>query len=90
MTTSVPTLYDWLGGIDALERLTARFYERVAQDAQRVGIVGAGAAGVGGGHHAGASSRSRSHSRAAAQSRRAVRSVTPSAAATSATSRPTK
>jgi hemoglobin len=30
MTTAAPpSLYDWLGGIDALERLTARFYERV-------------------------------------------------------------
>jgi len=32
-TTPVPTLYEWLGGIDALNRLAARFYERVAQDA---------------------------------------------------------
>ena len=32
MTTSTPTLYQWLGGIDALNRLTTRFYERVAQD----------------------------------------------------------
>ena len=32
-TTSTPTLYDWLGGIDALNRLTARFYEHVAHDA---------------------------------------------------------
>jgi hemoglobin len=32
MTTSTPTLYQWLGGIDALSRLTTRFYERVAQD----------------------------------------------------------
>ena len=32
MTTSVPTLYQWLGGIEALNRLTARFYERVAGD----------------------------------------------------------
>jgi hemoglobin len=32
MTASVPTLYEWLGGIDALNRLTARFYERVALD----------------------------------------------------------
>jgi len=31
--TPVPTLYDWLGGIDALNRLTTRFYERVAEDA---------------------------------------------------------
>jgi hemoglobin len=29
----IPTLYDWLGGIDALNRLTTRFYERVRQDA---------------------------------------------------------
>ena len=29
MTTPVPTLYEWLGGIDSLNRLTARFYERV-------------------------------------------------------------
>ena len=29
MNVSVPTLYDYLGGIDALNRLTARFYERV-------------------------------------------------------------
>ncbi|QSX77204.1 group II truncated hemoglobin [Agrilutibacter solisilvae] len=29
----VPTLYQWLGGIDALERLTNRFYERVRTDA---------------------------------------------------------
>ena len=28
----VPTLYDWLGGIDALNRLTVRFYERVKAD----------------------------------------------------------
>ena len=30
MTT--PTLYEWLGGIDALNRLTTRFYERVKDD----------------------------------------------------------
>jgi hemoglobin len=30
--TSTPTLYDWLGGIDALKLLTARFYERVPDD----------------------------------------------------------
>ena len=29
MSTSVPSLYTWLGGIEALERLTTRFYERV-------------------------------------------------------------
>lgn len=32
MTTTVPTLYEWLGGIEALTRLTERFYERVAVD----------------------------------------------------------
>ena len=31
-TTSVPTLYDWVGGSAALNRLTARFYEHVARD----------------------------------------------------------
>jgi hemoglobin len=30
---SVPTLYEWAGGIDALNRLTARFYQRVKADA---------------------------------------------------------
>ena len=29
----VPTLYEWVGGIEALNRLTARFYERVQGDA---------------------------------------------------------
>lgn len=29
---ATPTLYDWLGGIAALNRLTARFYERVRED----------------------------------------------------------
>ncbi|WP_368561623.1 hypothetical protein [Pseudoxanthomonas sp. UTMC 1351] len=28
----IPTLYDWLGGMDALNRLTERFYERVRED----------------------------------------------------------
>ena len=28
----VPTLYDWLGGLEALNRLTTRFYEQVKQD----------------------------------------------------------
>ena len=32
-TPSVPTLYDWAGGMTALERLTEIFYGRVAQDA---------------------------------------------------------
>lgn len=29
----VPTLYTWLGGIEALKRLTSRFYEHVNADA---------------------------------------------------------
>ena len=29
----VPTLYDWAGGIEALERLTTEFYARVRNDA---------------------------------------------------------
>jgi len=29
MAAPIPTLYAWLGGIEALERLTTRFYERV-------------------------------------------------------------
>ncbi|NUO76856.1 MAG: globin [Lysobacter sp.] len=29
----VPTLYEWLGGIDALQRLTVRFYQHVRADA---------------------------------------------------------
>ncbi|RYX93882.1 MAG: globin [Comamonadaceae bacterium] len=32
MSTSVPTLFAWLGGTEALERLTTRFYERVPDD----------------------------------------------------------
>jgi hemoglobin len=28
----VPTLYEWLGGIEALNRLTTRFYEHVKSD----------------------------------------------------------
>ena len=32
-TTPIPTLCDWLGGLDALSRLTTRFYEHVAHDA---------------------------------------------------------
>jgi len=32
-TTTVPTLYDWAGGSEALNRLTVRFYEHVAHDA---------------------------------------------------------
>jgi hemoglobin len=30
--TNVPTLYEWAGGMPALERLTSLFYERVARD----------------------------------------------------------
>jgi hemoglobin len=33
MNTRVPTLYEWLGGGEALNRLTARFYERVKENA---------------------------------------------------------
>ena len=29
---NIPTLYEWLGGIDALNRLTTRFYEKVKDD----------------------------------------------------------
>ena len=29
---NVPTLYEWLGGSEALDRLTARFYEHVRRD----------------------------------------------------------
>lgn len=29
---NVPSLYEWLGGIAALDRLTQRFYERVRED----------------------------------------------------------
>jgi hemoglobin len=31
-TKPVPTLYDWVGGIEPLERLFLRFYERVPSD----------------------------------------------------------
>src|SRR3954462_12514961 len=33
MATPVPTVYEWLGGSAALNRLTARFYERVRDNA---------------------------------------------------------
>lgn len=33
MSEPVPSLYEWMGGLPVLERLTARFYERVAVDA---------------------------------------------------------
>jgi hemoglobin len=33
MPQQIPTLYDWLGGFAALERLTQRFYERVPANA---------------------------------------------------------
>src|SRR3569833_3766292 len=29
---SVPTMYEWAGGTEALERLTERFYEKVVDD----------------------------------------------------------
>lgn len=32
MSATVPTLYEWLGGAPALERVLAHFYERVATD----------------------------------------------------------
>jgi hemoglobin len=32
MSTSTPTLFEWAGGQEALERLTTRFYQRVATD----------------------------------------------------------
>lgn len=32
MPEQTPTLYEWLGGIDALNRLTTRFYEHVKDD----------------------------------------------------------
>ena len=33
MKQGVPSLYEWAGGMPALERLTTRFYERIASDA---------------------------------------------------------
>jgi len=33
MTERVPTLYEWIGGMPALVRLTERFYARVRSDA---------------------------------------------------------
>lgn len=30
---TIPSLYEWLGGIEALNRLTVRFYEHVKKDA---------------------------------------------------------
>lgn len=32
MTDAVPTLFEWAGGTEALERLTERFYEKVVAD----------------------------------------------------------
>ena len=32
MNPKVPTLYEWLGGAEALDRLIARFYEKVPAD----------------------------------------------------------
>ena len=37
---NVPTLYQWLGGIDALNRLTVRFYEHVRDDALLAPVFG--------------------------------------------------
>lgn len=36
----VPTLYEWLGGIDVLNRLTTRFYQHVATDALLAPVFG--------------------------------------------------
>src|ERR1700687_712629 len=33
MISNVPTLYEWLGGLPVLDRLTERFYERVRDNA---------------------------------------------------------
>ena len=32
MADNVPTLFEWLGGMPALDRLMSRFYERVKDD----------------------------------------------------------
>lgn len=32
MTPNVPTLYEWIGGLPSLNRLTERFYQRVRDD----------------------------------------------------------
>jgi hemoglobin len=32
MTSKIPSLYEWIGGLPALNRLTRRFYERVRDD----------------------------------------------------------
>jgi truncated hemoglobin YjbI len=45
MTSPTPTLYEWLGGIDALNGLTVRFYERVALDVL-LGPVFSGSSGM--------------------------------------------
>ncbi len=45
---SVPTLYEWLGGIEALQRLTTRFYEHVKADPVLEGVF----AHMGGDHPA--------------------------------------
>ena len=31
-SSNIPTLYEWIGGIEALNRLTKRFYEHVNED----------------------------------------------------------
>ncbi|HET9956118.1 MAG TPA: group II truncated hemoglobin [Polyangiaceae bacterium] len=33
MTNSVPSLFEWMGGMPAIERLVERFYSRVGEDA---------------------------------------------------------
>jgi hemoglobin len=45
---NIPTLYEWLGGIDALNRLTTRFYEHVKADS----LLGAVFAHMGSDHPA--------------------------------------
>jgi hemoglobin len=30
--TEIPTLFDWVGGMPALDRLTTRFYQRVKDE----------------------------------------------------------
>jgi hemoglobin len=39
-TTEPPSLYEWLGGMPALEKLTAVFYARVPQDAILAPVFG--------------------------------------------------
>ena len=37
---TIPTLYDWVGGMPALERLTGRFYQKVLADPLLSAFVG--------------------------------------------------